>query len=91
MSAMGDIADNITINIDRPTLGNTVDVVCFQYLCNIVSDLTGRSPIIAASRARGYDAMNAAGFLGITHDGLVRCERILYLDLRAHACVLFTT
>lgn len=76
MSAIGGLADNICDSVERTELGNEVNVICFQYLCHIVSDLAGRSPIIAASRARGYDAMEAAGFLGNTRDGAVMCENL---------------
>ncbi|MEM8531979.1 MAG: 4-vinyl reductase [Chloroflexota bacterium] len=92
MSSVGGIADNITANVDRPTLGNAVDVICFQYLCNIVSDLTGRSPIIAASRARGYDAMNTAGFLGSTRDSTIMCEKLNSVlgPEGTHLCLIHT-
>lgn len=60
----------------RPMLGSNVHLICFQYLCKITDDLTGRAPIITASRSRGIDAMTANGLADISQDPQVLCDKL---------------
>lgn len=55
----------------REKLGPFMSLVCFQYLRNFTEELTGRAPIIAAGRQRGYDLVEGLGLLGVSTDAAV--------------------
>jgi predicted hydrocarbon binding protein len=52
----------------RPTLGNFMSLVCFQYLRVGTEDVADRAPIVSAGRKRGYDLVEELGLLGSTAD-----------------------
>jgi predicted hydrocarbon binding protein len=56
-------------NNDRSTLGDFMSVTCFQYLRLVSEEITGRAPIVAAGRKRGYDVIEELGLLGSANDG----------------------
>lgn len=60
----------------RPTLGDFMSLVCFQYLRMITEEVADRAPIIAAGRKRGYDLVEQLGLLGSAHDGAVISEKL---------------
>jgi predicted ArsR family transcriptional regulator len=70
------VTSEINTASDRPKLGQSVHLVCFQYFCAIVDRLTGHAPIITASRARGNDAVEEAGLLNFTKDSGVILEKL---------------
>jgi predicted hydrocarbon binding protein len=57
------------VNNQRSTLGDFMNVTCFQYLRLVSEEITGRAPIVAAGRKRGYDVIEELGLLGSAHDG----------------------
>ena len=70
------VTSEINTTFDRPKLGQSVHLVCFQYSCTIVNRLTGHAPIITASRARGNDAVEEHGLLNFTKDSGVMMEKL---------------
>jgi hypothetical protein len=52
----------------RPTLGPYMHGLCFQYLRTFTEDLSGRAPILASGRKRGYDVAVTNGWLGSDMD-----------------------
>lgn len=60
---------------ERPTLGNFMNLACFQYLRVGTEDVADRAPIVAAGRKRGYDLVEGLGLLGATHDPSVIAKK----------------
>lgn len=52
----------------RTTLGQFMNLACFQYLRVGTEEVAGRAPIVAAGRKRGYDLIESLGLLGTTQD-----------------------
>jgi V4R domain len=52
----------------RQELGPFMHMVCFQYLRTYTEEVTGRAPIVAAGRKRGYDVIEGLRLLGSTTD-----------------------
>jgi hypothetical protein len=63
-------------DITRPTLGSSMNLVCFQYLRTFTEEVAGRAPIVAAGRQRGYNLVEGLGLLGTTTDGAVMQQRL---------------
>jgi len=61
---------------NRPTLGSSMSLICFQYLRTFTEEVAGRAPIVAAGRQRGYNLVEGLGLLGATTDGAVMQERL---------------
>ncbi|KPV53695.1 hypothetical protein SE17_08135 [Kouleothrix aurantiaca] len=53
---------------ERATLGQFMNLACFQYLRVGTEEVAGRAPIVAAGRKRGYDLVESLGLLGTTQD-----------------------
>ncbi|GAB4204600.1 MAG: hypothetical protein OHK0022_29920 [Roseiflexaceae bacterium] len=60
----------------RPTLGDFMNLVCFQYLRVVTEEVADRAPIVAAGRKRGYDLVEQLGLLGSTHDPDVIAQQL---------------
>ncbi len=56
-------------DIERPTLGPFMSLVCFQYLRIGTEEVADRAPVVASGRQRGYDLVEGLGLLGSTQDG----------------------
>lgn len=56
-------------DVDRPTLGAFMSLVCFQYLRVGTEEVADRAPVVASGRQRGYDLIESLGLLGTTTDG----------------------
>lgn len=52
------------VNINRPTLGPFMSVVCFRYLHDDAMDLAGQALIVDAGRQRGQDLIDELGIAG---------------------------
>ncbi len=52
------------IEINRPTLGPFMSVVCFRYLNDDAGELAGPAMIIDAGRQRGHDLIEEMGVMG---------------------------
>jgi len=52
------------IQINRPTLGSFMSVVCFRYLNDDAQELAGPAVIIDAGRQHGHDLIEALGMMG---------------------------
>lgn len=62
-------------DINRPTLGPFMSLVCFQYLRVGTEDVADRAPIVAAGRKRGYDLIEQLDMVGKTKDpGEIRAQ-----------------
>ena len=55
-------------DLERPTLGQFMSMVCFQYLRVGTEEVADRAPVVAAGRQRGYDLVEGLGLLGTTQD-----------------------
>jgi len=68
----------ITIKRDvtRPTLGNYVNIACFQYMRTGTENIVGRVPLIAAGRQRGYDLATTTGLAHSSVDPWVITEKL---------------
>jgi predicted hydrocarbon binding protein len=62
--------------IGRPTLGEFMHLVCFQYLRVGTEEVADRAPIVASGRKRGYDVIEQLGLLGSTKDGMTIAKRL---------------
>lgn len=51
-------------DIGRPTLGEFMSLVCFQYLRVNTEAVAERAPVVAAGRTRGYDVIKQLGLVG---------------------------
>jgi hypothetical protein len=51
------------IQVDRPTLGPFMSVICFRYLHDDAEDLAGKALIIDAGRQRGHDLIESLGLV----------------------------
>lgn len=60
----------------RPTLGNFMSLICFQYLRVGTEDVADRAPVVAAGRQRGYDLVEGLGLMGSTKDPAVIREKL---------------
>lgn len=60
----------------RPTLGDFMNLTCFQYLRMGTEEVADRAPIVAAGRQRGYDLIEQLGLLGSSHDSSVIAAKL---------------
>jgi hypothetical protein len=56
------------IQLNRPTLGQFMSVVCFRYLNDDAQELAGPAMIIDAGRQRGQDVIEGLGVAGSKQD-----------------------
>jgi hypothetical protein len=55
-------------DLERPTLGAFMSLICFQYLRVGTEEVADRAPVVASGRQRGYDLIEGLGMLGATKD-----------------------
>lgn len=60
----------------RPTLGDFMNVVCFQYLRQVAEETAGRALIITAGRQRGHDLAEELGLMGVSQDAAVLQQKL---------------
>ena len=63
-------------DIDRPTLGPFMSLICFQYLRVGTEEVAERAPVVASGRQRGYDLVEQLGLLGSTSDPSVIQQKL---------------
>lgn len=54
--------------IGRPTLGEFMSLVCFQYLRVGTEEVADRAPVVAAGRTRGFGVIQSLGLAGKSPD-----------------------
>lgn len=64
------------MEIDRPTLGPLMSVVCFGYLATDAEELAGPGLLVDAGRQRGQDVIEALGKTG-SHQQAAAIQREL--------------
>ncbi|KAB8140560.1 hypothetical protein F8S13_22690 [Chloroflexia bacterium SDU3-3] len=55
-------------DINRPTLGQYMSLVCFQYLRFVTEEVADRAPVVSAGRLRGYELVTQLGLLNSGKD-----------------------
>jgi hypothetical protein len=63
-------------DLNRPTLGPFMNLVCFQYLRIGTEEVADRAPIVASGRQRGFDLVEQTGQLGSTKDASVIRQKL---------------